>query len=80
MLPVPRRLGDAAVVELCQAMIDMGDQCNIWRLDLQTCCINDLGLEAVSETLAQCPSLQARPLPADTDAWDTPESMGTTVA
>jgi len=52
------RLGDAAVVELCQAMIDMGDQCNIWRLDLQTCCINDLGLEAVSETLAQCPSLQ----------------------
>lgn len=53
-------LGDVAAVELGQAMIDMGDQCRVWNLDLRTNKINDLGLEAVAETLAQCPSLQVR--------------------
>jgi len=51
-------LGDRAAVELCQALIDLGPRCVLWSLDLSTNCVNDLGLEAIAETIARCPSLQ----------------------
>ena len=51
-------IDDHGVTALCQAMIDLGPECAIWRLDLRSNDLTDLGLEAVLETIAQCPTLQ----------------------
>ena len=52
------RLGDAGVTALCQAVLDLGAECNMWRLDLRDNHLTDLGIEAVLETVANCSTLQ----------------------